>query len=554
MKSTKYVILFYFLLFTFLYFFTLNFNYVEGDDAATILYHLCGRNSEIQTPYASYNSGLDFLIKISNLKGEVPLRTFAVSVSFISGFLVLSLLVLFLDTFFERTQIVNDKNKVYLYILLPFIVPDMIFHSLIINSTSISFVFLLSSLIVFIKFLMTNQIKFLLLSTLMFAIAIPFRWTTLTAMPLYMGLALYYNPIQEYSKNTWWLFLKIIVANLVGVFLAIVFIDVTGYNIFNIYNTIIATTGYLENSERSILSILATASAFLTPSLLFLVFLSIFKIIELNKKQPKFGLSIGSLLLLSISPFFIVGFFPSFKFLITIFPMILIIILLGFDYLVRSKSLLIIFFVLLVGSWIIGVQLDVKGTFSGPGFELNTQKSINSNKSQDNNPDTRIKIDKINFKFDSGFYLPMLEGPRPLYGYFYVLFADGWKNQINLFTQEREKIFEYLVKNKNAVYIQDRKTAYFQCDLYRKGLATQTNFLESKNDSYRNFKNQNISINVHVIPENNIKMEWITNYLKETKSPVIYRSSYSSEILKLYENKENKIEVLGPFTAIKKVD
>lgn len=79
--------------------------------------------------------------------------------------------------------------------------------------------------------------------------------------------------------------------------------------------------------------------------------------------------------------------------------MILIIILLGFDYLVRSKSLLIIFFVLLVGSWIIGVQLDVKGTFSGPGFELNTQKSINSNKSQDNNPDTRIKIDKINFKF-----------------------------------------------------------------------------------------------------------------------------------------------------------
>jgi len=369
-----------------------------------------------------------------------------------------------------------------------------------------------------------------------------------------MGLALYYNPIQEYSKNTWWLFLKIIVANLAGVFLAIVFIDVTGYNIFDIYNTIIATTGYLENSERSILSILATASAFLTPSLLFLVFLSIFKIIELNKKQPKFGLSIGSLLLLSISPFFIVGFFPSFKFLITIFPMILIIILLGFDYLVRSKSLLIIFFVLLVGSWIIGVQLDVKGTFSGPGFELNTQKSINSNKSQDNNPDTRIKIDKINFKFDSGFYLPMLEGPRPLYGYFYVLFADGWKNQINLFTQEREKIFEYLVKNKNAVYIQDRKTAYFQCDLYRKGLATQTNFLESKNDSYRNFKNQNISINVHVIPENNIKMEWITNYLKETKSPVIYRSSYSSEILKLYENKENKIEVLGPFTAIKKVD
>ncbi|OGS69031.1 MAG: hypothetical protein A3F91_00250 [Flavobacteria bacterium RIFCSPLOWO2_12_FULL_35_11] len=554
MKSTKYVILFYFLLFTFLYFFTLNFNYVEGDDASTILYHLCGRNTEIQSPYASYNSGLDFLIKMSNFQGEVALRTFAVTVSFISGFLVLSLLAIFLDTVFEGTEILSNKDRVYLYLLLPFIVPDIIFHSLIINSTYISFVFLLGSLIIFIKFLKTNQIWFLVLSTLLFAIAVPFRWTMLTALPLYMGLALYYNPIQEYSKNTWCLFLKIIAANLAGVILAIVFIDVTGYNLLDIYNTIVSTTGYLENSERSILSILATASAFLTPSLLFLVFLAIFKIIELNKKRPKFSLSLGSLLLLSISPFLIVGFFPSFKFLITIFPMILIIISLGFDYLVRSKSLLIIFFVLLAGPWIIGIQLDVKGTFSGPGFELNTQKSINSNKSQDNNPDKRIKIDKINFKFDSGFYLPMLEGPRPLYGYFYVLFTNGWKNQINLFTQERKKIFEFLVKNKNAVYIQDRKTAYFQCDLYRNGLATQMNFIESENDSYRNFKNQNISINVHVIPKNNAKMEWITNYLKETKSTVIYRSSYSSEILKLYENKENKIEVLGPFTAIKIVD
>ncbi|MDO9276197.1 MAG: hypothetical protein Q7T92_11690 [Lutibacter sp.] len=466
----------------------------------------------------------------------------------------MSLLILFLDIFFEGIDVVNAKYKVYLYVLLPFIVPDIIFHSLIINSTYISFAFLLSSLIIFINFLKTNQIKFLLLSTLMFAISIPFRWTMLTALPLYMGLALYYNPIQDYSKNKWWLFLKIIVANLVGVILAILFIDVTGYNLMDIYNTIVSTTGYLENSERSILSILATASAFLTPSLLFLIFLAIFKIIELNKKQPKFGLSMGSLLLLSISPFFLFGFFPSFKFLITLFPIILIVLSLGFDYLIPRKPLSIIFFILLVGPWIMGIQLDVKGTFSGPGFELNTEKIIDSNESLDNNPDKRIKIDKINFKFDSGFYLPMLEGPRPLYGYFYVLFADGWKNQIYLFTEEREKIFEYLIKNKNLVYIQDRRTAFFQCDLFRKGLSTQTTYIKNGDSIYRNFNNDDILINVNIIPDNVHKMEWIASYLKLTINPVIFRSSYSSEILKLYENNENKIEVLGPFTAIKKVD
>jgi hypothetical protein len=554
MRSTKYIILFYFFLFLFFYFFTLNFNYVEGDDASTILYHLCGRNPQIQTPYASYNSGLDFLIKVTNLHSEESLRTFAILISFISGFLILALSVLFLDAFFKETNFVNNKYRVYLYLLLPFIVPDIIFHSLIINAAYISFVFLLSSLIVFIKFLKTNQNKFLYLSTLLFAISIPFRWTMLISLPLYMGTALYYNPIHYYSKNTLLLFLKIIIANLVGVFLAIIFIYVTGYNLQGIFDTIISTTQYIENSETSYLSILATGSAFLTPSLLFLTLLAGFRIYEIQKKQPKFIISILSLVLLSISPCFIVGFFPSYKFLITLFPMILVILALGFDYLLSRKLFAIIFFVLLIGPWFIGIQLDVKGTFCGPGFELNTKKTDDVVLLESKNPDMRLKIDKIHLKLNSGFYLPMLEGPRPLYGYFYVLFADGWKNQIDLFTEERKKTFNYLIKNKNAVYIQDRRAAYFQCDLFRDGLTTQTNFLTKNNILYRNFRNESSSINVYVIPDNCSKIDWLTNYLQKTKNTVIYRSTYTNEILKIYKNKKNKVEIFGPFTAIKKVD
>lgn len=527
---------------------------MEGDDASTILYHLCGRNPQIQTPYASYNSGLDFLIKITNLHSEESLRTFAILISFISGFLILSLSVLFLDAFFKETDFVNNKYRVYLYLLLPFIVPDIIFHSLIINAAFISFVFLLSSLIVFIKFLKTNQNNFLYLSTLLFAISIPFRWTMLISLPLYMGFALYYNPIHYYSKNTLLLFLKIIIANLVGVFLAIIFIYVTGYNLQGILDTIISTTQYIENSETSYLSILATGSAFLTPSLLFLTLLAGFRIYEIQKKQPNFIISILSLVMLSISPCFIVGFFPSYKFLITLYPMILVILALGFDYLLGRKLFAILFFVLLIGPWFIGIQLDVKGTFCGPGFELNTKKTDDVVLLESKNPDMRLKIDKIHLKLNSGFYLPMLEGPRPLYGYFYVLFADGWKNQIDLFTEERKKTFNYLIKNKNAVYIQDRRAAYFQCDLFRDGLTTQTNYLTKNNILYRNFKNESVSINVYVIPDNCSKIDWLTNYLKQTKNTVIYRSTYSNEILKIYKNKKNKVEIFGPFTAIKKVD
>jgi hypothetical protein len=551
MKNINYIFGFYFLLFVYLYFFTLNFNYVEGDDASTILYHLCGRNAQIQQPYASYNSGLDFLLQASNLHSEVSLRTFAVLVSFVSGFLVLSLFAVFLDVFFDASEKVTATNKLYFCLLLPFIVPDIIFHSLIVNSAYISFVFLLGSLILFIKFLKTNRNLFLYFSTLLFAVAIPFRWTMLIVLPLYMGFALYYNPIQYYSKNTLLLFLKIGMANVVGVILALFFIYITGYDLVDFYNTVVSTTQYIENNEKSALAIMATASAFLTPSLLFLVLLGCIAIYKQNKNRPKYGLSMLGLVLLSISPCFVVGFYPSYKFLMTLFPMLLIVMGIGFDFLSQKKLLLFVFLLLVIAPWFIGIQLDAKGTFCGPGFELNTQKTVGTTSMQ-NNPDQRVKIDGINLKLDSGFYLPMLEGPRPLYGYFYVILANGWKNQIDLFTQERQNTIAILIKNKNVVYIQDRKTAYLQCDLYSKGLSTQTDFIEGKNILYRNFKKKNTSITIHVVPDNCSKKEWIEQYFKTATSTVIYRSSYSNEILRLQNNEENKIEVLGPFTVLKK--
>ena len=70
----------------------------------------------------------------------------------------------------------------------------------------------------------------------------------------------------------------------------------------------------------------------------------------------------------------------------------------------------------------------------------------------------------------------------------------------------------------------------------------------------RNYKNKEQSINIYVIPDTHPKVEWISNYLKTAKSIVIYRSSYSNEILKLSENKEIHVEALGPFTAIRHLE
>ena len=195
MRSSNIIYIYYFGVFALLFFFTLNLNYVEGDDASTVLYHLCERNSTIQKPYAGYNSGIDFIIKLSGFKTEESIRIFAIFVSFISGLFILIACKSFLETFFENSDKIQPKTRTLFYFLLPFIVPDILFHSLIINSTNISFVFFLYSLIYFINFLKSTKNYWLFFSVILFAIAIPFRWTMLVSIPVYLGLLIYFKPL-----------------------------------------------------------------------------------------------------------------------------------------------------------------------------------------------------------------------------------------------------------------------------------------------------------------------------------------------------------------------
>lgn len=551
MKNSGYAILFYLLIFLYLFFFTLNCNYVEGDDASTILYHLCGRNSEIQKPYAAYNSGLDFVLAHSGLQTEEALRNFTFMLSFISGFLALALLAIFLETLLKDSNSIAPKTRLVFYLLLPFILPDILFHSLIVNPSNISLVFLLLSLIWFIRFLKNERNSYLILSMVLFAISIPFRWTMLTALPLYVGLFLYFHPLQHYSKSIYRLLFKIMAANLGGLILALCLINITGYDLSAMRDTITGTTEYIEKSEVSLLAMLASGTAFLTPALLLLVSFSVFKIRKENASNGKAMWRISGFLLLSISPFILLGFYPLYKYMITLLPIILLLCLFGFSYVMQSRWLKVGFVMVLTLPWIVGIQIDAKGTFCGPGFELNTDKNLTSKSasSSGNNPDTRVEIEKVRPAFDSGFYMPMPEGPRPMYGYLYTIFGGDWKNQIAIFTNEREQLFEFWTHNKQASYFQDRLSSYFSCDLYRYGFKTTTNFVLKDQRLERIFIKNQDTIALEIVPEND-KVAWLTGYAKVVHKPIIYRSSYSNDILKLQAQQQENIKILGPFTAI----
>ena len=541
MKKIHFVLLFYTVLFALVYIFTLNVNYVEGDDAETLLYHLCGRNPAIQGPYAAYNSGFDFVLRIFGSDKEAALRSLAVYISFVFGWLVMCLSAVFIDLSAKDNQ--GNAKYIFLY-LLPFIIPDFIFHSLLVNATNVSFAFALLSLILFMQFFRKGKWAYYVLSILFLALSIPFRWSILTIFPVFFSILILYP-----ERSVFYRIKMAVLHNAATLVLGLMLIDVSGYSLSEVYKTILWGRKYMEDSDRSILSMFATGSAFFTASFVALLLIGLFLKFFRQKKQHVFENII--FILFPIIPFFILGFLPSFKFLITALPMLLAVSFTGYAFLSKYKILNGIFIATLILSWVIGIQINATGTAAGPGFEQGFAGKISKTAISEKNVDTRIKIKKIRLAFGDGFYMPMSEGPRPLYGYLYVIFGGSWKNNIDAFTKERAKAENILKRDNRFTILQDRRTAYIECDLYNQGYHTSTSFRhdEKENLEYRDFYRTNDTIRLFVIPDTVNKIDFAKDFIA-THAHVVFRSSYSSIILSILGN-DSTLQAIGPYTIVK---
>src|SRR5690606_6321549 len=127
---------------TYLAIFTLTPYYIEGDDASTILYQLFGRDTSIQRAFNPYHSGFDTLLSwLPN--DEKTLRLSAFVVSFLAGIANIFLLCLWLLRQFPE----NTKWVIAFALLLPFLIPEMLFSSLLINPSQVGFFWCLLGLL-----------------------------------------------------------------------------------------------------------------------------------------------------------------------------------------------------------------------------------------------------------------------------------------------------------------------------------------------------------------------------------------------------------------------
>ncbi|MEH1008495.1 hypothetical protein VDP25_12175 [Winogradskyella sp. ECml5-4] len=540
--SIKNVYVFYCLLFFVLGVTALNFNYIEGDDAQTVLYHVFGRDASFQPPYSPYHSMFDTVLSLMLTQDETTLRKCGLLFTFVSGLLVFLFVVKIINEFFDF-----KKTKIAWFLLiLPFLIPEMLFSSLIINPTNISFAFVLCSHIFFIKYLKTNNKFSLIISILLFGFGVSFRWISGFYIFVLLGHFVFSN-----SSN----FKTLILINKLKKSLIIfpffitsvlLWILISGYSIVDIYNVFVDGSKYLEGKETSLLSIGATAITFITPAL---IMLFMFGVIHCVKERLLFPLA---LLIMSILPYFVLGVVPMYKYMITTVIPLLIVCAYGFLFLKDLKYKYILY-AIIIAPWFVGLQIE-SNTAWGPGFEVGSITN-NTITEANFNPDKSTSINNVSIVLGSGMAMPTSEGPRPLFGFGKVLLVD-WYRFVATNNIERESSVNYAIEN-NCNILQDVNHSFITSKLTELGYDTDSKFDALGEFGVSRFfykDTSNVDITVFKNKKALFNRQLMNLYLSKQKSnKVVVYSTYTNIMTKLQAKYKNQFKQQGAFWGILKM-
>lgn len=536
MSSIQKTILAYIFLFTVLALFALNFNFIEGDDARTILYHVMGRDADFQPPYSEYHSMFDAVLSYLPSTRETVLRYTGIGLSFFAGLVVFILLVLLLDKKLPATL------PRWTFVLIPVIVPETLFTTLLLNPTNVSIACLLGAHLMLLQYQKNKSIWTVLGSVVLFGLGVGFRWVNVFylsvlfveyAMPLFLfrkPLAL----LQEIKKLTI-LFVAYVMS-------FVIWIYISGYSITDMIATYVSGTTYIDEKETSYLAMFSESSAYLTPIAVVCFLVGLIAFVRQKNYQPL------ALLVFALLPYSILGFFPVYKYMIvTIVPFTLMVVT-GFN--VLNKAAKGFAFLILLIPWFVGIQIESDSSW-GPGFEVRSKKTTPT-KLENFNPDKSYTLGKIKPKFASGTALPTSEGPRPLYGYAYVLGYE-WSRFLDRFSAERYDAVALASSNKLPI-IQDVNHSFVSSKLIELGFSTHEpfeNFVDKVNS--RAFVKEKDTLRIHVFDNKNKLTEasHIQSFLsKHQYAKVVVFSSYSNIITKMNVLYGKRFEIKGAYWGV----
>lgn len=530
---------YFILIYTILFVCTLSFNFIEGDDATTVLYHLLDRNLEIQKPYSAYHSMFDTLLSVLPSENEWLLRHVSIGISFLFGLL----------TFLSLTHLIFLKSKqqskyaVLVLIMLPFIIPETLFSSLIVNPTLLSFTFILWSHSLLIKYLRTNHILALTLAIVCFGIGVSFRWSNGFYLFVLFGDFILNDSQIKTGQFNRARFKKSLLIFPFFVLSVILSIQVSGYSIIDIYETYSTGSAYVEHMETSYTAMFATAITFLTPAFLLLLLLGFVYCLK-NKSYRNL-----ILLCFALLPYLAVGLYPSYKYMICVLVVLVLLSIQGLS-LIKKTWMMIGVALIVFLPWLIGIQIDVNSAW-GPGFEVK-MKTLEYSDVNNFNPDKTIAIDNVNVVVGSGMAMPTPEGARPIYG-FGTVFLKDWKDFVAQNNLERSLATQYAIDNDIDI-LQDVRHSIITSKLVEFGYTTDQHVNRKIGENFeRAFRKSGDSVVINVFKNKNrlFKKTYIDELFQLKKTIVVY-STYSNIISKLETQHHHNFEQKGVYWGVLK--
>jgi len=442
---------------------SLAFVYVEGDDATSIAYHLLGRNIDLQLPYSPYQGMMDTLLSIIPPQ-ENLLRFIGFGLTSLACILfgyLLSRLV------FEWNKGITPTEKPFVSLLILFAAPELFYLGLSYKPTLIAIdLLLLSHLLV--RSINSGDVNspknraIFIGSIILFALGVSFRWNTIVYGAV-IAVDVFFITLQGIETRKKVRF--VLIWGVLSILFSVIMILLSNIKFFDLSHAV-NTLGMVLNQvgtdgSDAYLSMILGLSPLFTPAMVILSMTGFF-IIARKKDRVWIPVIVG---FLGILPWLRSG---APKNLITFIPELVLCFTFGLyavwdvvkpvwlKYVIRGAMLAV-----LVIPWVIGVQIVWGDTAWGPGFEL---KPFDRPEAKGN---------QFNLVFASGSAFPTPGIPRPVYGYFDNLIGGTLKSFEQQISRENTLVVDTAISKNLPILMTSWSPDFFVIDLYTRGYVTK---------------------------------------------------------------------------------
>lgn len=534
------------------------FVYIDGDDAASIAYHVMGRDPQLQPVYSPYHGMMDRVLSLLPAS-EPVLRHTAFSLTRLAGvFFVILLLLLAFDWLKQIAIETTAGQKALIALVFLLAAPELAYLSLTYSPTLLAMCLALAAHLLLRYCLRQTDLPavrtFILyaLTLVLFGLGVSFRWNVATYALVILADLLIWPMDKTRSKH--WLY-AILWGGLASLS-AVVMVALSGYGLSD-FLVKVQTVQYVMNqagslgpqAETSLSEILLrsglTLTSLFTPGFVGLALLGLTHL--MRTRHPLLLPVMAGLL--SALPWLKSG-VP--KFIITSLPPLVLLVGLGLWVLMQFAQrrnlkviLLMLSLVVLASPWLVGVQMSRASAAWGPGFAMRRF-------------DEPPAANGVRVVWGPGAAFPTPEGVRALYGHGWVLLGE-WKTFTQKAAAERQQVIETALRLNLPIVVTNWAPEYYLNALYARGFQTSDPYDHLGTDGFfteRRFQNASgQTVVLHYAELEGEESTFVIKTLSGLNAPnKIVLTGYSRTLRELYQTHPNALQSLGFNSALVQLD